>query len=1098
MNRTLLRTSPLMLGLSLVACQSGKTEVVADNTPLGSLVTGPERSLDVGDRARFAMHGEANSLVGAAPAETVSIRDGILAVAPETFEVGKAHSHAPAMLETTAIKVDDVSLGAAASASRIVGGTAVIDRGVAAERVGARADGIHQEWLFSDAVPYTGDLVIEVSVSGYRFTGATEGGLHFMGEDGVGLRYSQAVWQGQDGREYPIAPTFEDGRITITIPADVVAETTFPALLDPTISAEVTPDTPVVGPVGALTQQAAIAFDGTNYLVVWADNRNGADSDIWGTRVSATGAVLDTPSIKIAATAGVQTNPTVAYNGSSFLVAWEDYKVTGGTEADIGAAKVTSAGAVTQLGRIAATAANETTPKLAGRGASTGLLVWNADGDIVGARFAGGAFTTPITIAGTTAQEIMPAVAVRPSGNYLVVWSEGVTTTADLRGQIITATGTLSGSAFDISAAAGRQYAPAVAYNGTSFAVVWTNSSSGLDLYGTAVSLTGTVLQTRTEGTAIVGGVAITTAAGNQESPAISCTGGTCLVIWQDRRNQATTGYDLYGQVLTTSFAPSGSELVISNSRGNEFAPDLAKSGSGYYAVWHDNRDGSTNTVFGATISTAGAAGTATNLPSGNNSENAPALGISSTGTFGLFWSDSRALGNDIEYVRFDASGSQLDAASTPASNATAAQLTPAASADLSGNVLAVWSDARGADKDIYAARVNLGTNAVVDPSGIAISTATGDQISPDVASSGSVALVVWQDRRGADFDIYGALVNGATGTVTTDIVISNATSDQSGPSVTWSASASQFIVVWSDKRNGVDPDIYGTRVDATGAVLDSGGVAISTATRGQFGPSIASTSTGALAAWEDRRAGATFNIWGARITGGPSLTVQDANGIQISTGPSNVQQNSAKVASLGTSYAVFWVDNRNGDTNHDIYGQQVSTTGGLTGEFAVTNTADDETSVAAVGGTVANSARVAYVVSRLDTHRVATRLVTTQGATGGMCTSGAQCSTGFCVDGRCCDQACGGNAKDCQACAASKTGGPDGQCLLLSTNTVCRDYESTYCDVREYCTGSSPDCPADLGKNEGRTCDLSTNRPPGTGTGVCPTNAAPGPHACQ
>jgi hypothetical protein len=85
----------------------------------------------------------------------------------------------------------------------------------------------------------------------------------------------------------------------------------------------------------------SVAFDGSNYLVVWQDGRNAAagypPSDIYGARVSPDGRVLDSPdSGGIAIDTGgkqYRSNPQIAYAGSDYLVAWSDlgYAVNGAT-----------------------------------------------------------------------------------------------------------------------------------------------------------------------------------------------------------------------------------------------------------------------------------------------------------------------------------------------------------------------------------------------------------------------------------------------------------------------------------------------------------------------------------------------------------------------------------------------------------------------------------------------------------------------------------------------------------------------------------------------------------------------------------------------
>ena len=228
------------------------------------------------------------------------------------------------------------------------------------------------------------------------------------------------------------------------------------------------------------------------------------------------------------------------------------------------------------------------------------------------------------------------------------------------------------------------------------------------------------------------------------------------------------------------------------------------------------------------------------------------------------------------------------------------------------------------------------------------------------MASNGSVALVAWADRRsGTSFDIFGALVD-STGTVTvSDIAIANAVGDETGPSVTFDATSGQFIVVYQDKISGVN-HIAGARVSTAGVLLDTTPVLISNAANGQFTPAITSLTGESFVAWSDRRNAGKSNIFGARVTGGSTLSVLDASGVQLSSVVS--QQTTPAISGQGTSVVVVWADNRN--VNSDIFGQQVNNDGTLAGtEFAVSTSTDDEInpSVQSLGGT-SIAFRVAYL----------------------------------------------------------------------------------------------------------------------------------------
>ncbi len=88
-----------------------------------------------------------------------------------------------------------------------------------------------------------------------------------------------------------------------------------------------------------------VAFDGANYLVVWHDTRAGGAEDIYGARVTPTGQILDPSGIAISTVTYEQQNPKLAFDGTNYLVVWQDYR-NNQYRADIYGARVSQAGSV--------------------------------------------------------------------------------------------------------------------------------------------------------------------------------------------------------------------------------------------------------------------------------------------------------------------------------------------------------------------------------------------------------------------------------------------------------------------------------------------------------------------------------------------------------------------------------------------------------------------------------------------------------------------------------------------------------------------------------------------------------------------------------
>jgi hypothetical protein len=66
-----------------------------------------------------------------------------------------------------------------------------------------------------------------------------------------------------------------------------------------------------------------VAWDGTNFLVVWSDDRNPSAPNIYGTRITPQGEILDGTGFQISDETIRTIAPSITFNGSNYLIAWE-------------------------------------------------------------------------------------------------------------------------------------------------------------------------------------------------------------------------------------------------------------------------------------------------------------------------------------------------------------------------------------------------------------------------------------------------------------------------------------------------------------------------------------------------------------------------------------------------------------------------------------------------------------------------------------------------------------------------------------------------------------------------------------------------------
>ncbi len=96
------------------------------------------------------------------------------------------------------------------------------------------------------------------------------------------------------------------------------------ARIEPGTGKSLDPKGIVVCKAENLQSRPAVAFDGTNFLIAWEDLRNGTDHDIYAARVTEEGKVLDPDGFPVVKRPNNQAWPAVVFSAGNYVVAWMD------------------------------------------------------------------------------------------------------------------------------------------------------------------------------------------------------------------------------------------------------------------------------------------------------------------------------------------------------------------------------------------------------------------------------------------------------------------------------------------------------------------------------------------------------------------------------------------------------------------------------------------------------------------------------------------------------------------------------------------------------------------------------------------------------
>ncbi len=654
---------------------------------------------------------------------------------------------------------------------------------------------------------------------------------------------------------------------------------------------------------------ASAAFDGTNYLVVWIDERK-EDYDIYASRVSKDGIVLDPAGIFISSGLDYY-SPSVAFDGTNYLVVWEDE--TDDDIANISGVRVSQDGFVLDSEPIIITSNDwgDFKPSLAFDGVNYFVVWLEMDSHIYGARVSqDGIIIDPAGIQLSTQARYQDSPAVAFDGNnYLVVWSNDLD---DIYGIRVSPAGiVIDSNEIAISTAVDMQIFPSIAFDGDNYLIVWEDyrhSHSGYsEIYGTRVSPDGVVLDT--------GGIAIATL-NSDITPSIVFNGTNYLVIWF----RGSDFYQVYGARVSkmgTVLDQHGFDIIFlaEDYYDEEIPPAIASDGTNYLvACEHDG--GYDIDIYGARVSSSGVVLDQNGFvisTTGNEHSNS-CIGFDGT-NYLVVWQDERIIYNQEAYkVRVNQYGMVLDQVSKIVGST---QKYPSLVFD--GNkYLVVWGTSQ-----IYGTRLSK--------NGLALDTAcfciTDKGGYSAVAFDGKNYLVVGRAHySGTHFDIIGKRVNQEGVMIdSSNIIISDGDDDQERPKVAFDGV--NYLVVWEDDRNEEsDPDIYGARINQKGVVLDPEGILISRLDNKQYRPCVAFDGNNYFVVWREER-----YICGTRVSKTGDILDQD----YIIISNQNYWASYPNLTFDGENYFVVWPDGRSGD-GYVIYGAKIDTSGTVIDTFRV------------------------------------------------------------------------------------------------------------------------------------------------------------------
>jgi hypothetical protein len=436
-------------------------------------------------------------------------------------------------------------------------------------------------------------------------------------------------------------------------------------------------------------------------------------------------------------------------------------------------------------------------------------------------------------------------------------------------------------------------------------------------------------------------GLPVCTAADNQFEPQMISDGdGGAILVWRDFRSGSD--YDIYAQRVVRGGEPiwNPNGVSVCDQDSMQFSPAIVSDGSGGAIIaWVDYRSLDPSLY----VQHLDPDGIAQWAPNGFLVANAPGIEqpvLVSDGAGGAIavWTDERSGDVEIYASKITAAlGFPWGPNGLFVIDLPGVQSMTSATSDGAGGVYVAVDDFGGSDLDVYAQWINHNATMNFGNNGMVISTAGNDQTESVIVADGlGGAIIAWRTgMSGISDDIFAQRID-KSGTLKwfSAARACEDTTNQSRPAIATDGSHGA-VITWEDSRGG-DSDIYAQRVSVTGYLrwlvpgLWDNGVPVCKASGYQFDPQISASSEGddaVLITWMDQRAGAQ-DIYGQKMDVSNVSWFWKDNGVAICTAPFDQLANVHVTDGAGGMIAA-WHDQRNG-TTYDIFAQRVEVFGNL------------------------------------------------------------------------------------------------------------------------------------------------------------------------